>query len=42
MRDGPRETFYWVEARQGYALSAELPAGELLPLAREVHAQLAR
>jgi anti-sigma factor RsiW len=42
VRDGARESFYWVEGRFGYALSGELPAAELQALAREVYAQLAR
>ena len=42
VRDGDRESFYWVEDRFGYALSGELSAAELQVLAREVHAQLAR
>lgn len=42
VREGPRESFYWVEGQFGYALSAELPAGEVQALAREVYAQLAR
>jgi anti-sigma factor RsiW len=40
-RDGTRETFYWVESRLGYALSAELPRAELSALATEVYRQLA-
>lgn len=42
LRDGERETFYWVEDRFGYALSGELSAPDLQVLAREVHAQLTR
>lgn len=42
VRDGARESFYWVEGRFGYALSGELPAAELQALAREVYAQMAR
>jgi anti-sigma factor RsiW len=41
-RDGALESFYWVEGRFGYALSAELPPTDVMSLAREVHAQLAR
>jgi len=40
LRDGARESFYWVEGSFGYALSAELPASEVQALAREVYAQL--
>lgn len=39
-RQGDLETFYWVEGRFGYALSAELPATELQALARLVYQQL--
>jgi anti-sigma factor RsiW len=42
VREGERESFYWVEGSFGYALSAQLPAAEVQVLAREVHAQLAR
>ena len=42
VRDGARESFYWVEDRFGYALSAELSAPDLQALARDVYAQLAR
>jgi anti-sigma factor RsiW len=42
VRDGARESFYWVEDRFGYALSAELSAPDMQALARDVHAQLAR
>lgn len=42
VRDGARESFYWVEGRFGYALSGEMPAAELQALAREVYAQMAR
>lgn len=42
VREGTRESFYWVEGAFGYALSAELPASEVQALAREVYAQLAR
>jgi anti-sigma factor RsiW len=41
-RDGALESFYWVEGRFGYALSAELPPADVMALAREVHAQLSR
>jgi anti-sigma factor RsiW len=42
VREGERESFYWVDGSFGYALSAQLPPAELQGLAREVHAQLAR
>lgn len=42
LRDGPRESFYWVEGAFGYALSAELPSAEMQALARAVYGQLAR
>lgn len=42
VRDGTRESFYWVEGQFGYALSAELPTREVQALAREVYAQLSR
>jgi WD40 repeat protein len=42
LRDGSRESFYWVDGRLGYALSAELPPAELQVLARAVYAQLGR
>lgn len=42
VRDGANESFYWVEGSFGYALSAELPPGELQGIAREVYQQLAR
>jgi anti-sigma factor RsiW len=41
-RAGPRESFYWIEGRFGYALSAELPPADLQVLAREVYRQLDR
>ena len=42
VRDGTRESFYWVEDRYGYALSGEIPAPALQALARSVHGQLLR
>lgn len=39
-RQGALESFYWVEGRFGYALSAEMPASELQGLARVVYQQL--
>lgn len=42
VKDGPRESFYWVEDRYGYALSGEVPASELQALARSVYDQLTR
>ena len=42
VREGARESFYWVDGRLGYALSAELPPAEVQALAREVYAQLGR
>jgi anti-sigma factor RsiW len=42
VRSGAVESFYWVEGRFGYALSGELPADELMALAREAYRQLAR
>jgi anti-sigma factor RsiW len=42
VRDGAGESFYWVEDRFGYALSAELSAPDVQLLARHVYAQLAR
>lgn len=42
VREGERESFYWVDGSFGYALSAPLPPTEMLALAREVYTQLAR
>lgn len=42
VKDGTRESFYWVEDRYGYALSGEVPAAELQALARTVYEQLTR
>lgn len=42
VREGQRESFYWVEDRYGYALSGDLPATELQALARSVYTQLSR
>jgi anti-sigma factor RsiW len=42
VREGERESFYWVDGSFGYALSAQLPPAEMLALARDVYAQLAR
>jgi anti-sigma factor RsiW len=42
LREGARESFYWVEGSFGYALSAELPPEQVQALAREVYAQLTR
>lgn len=39
--DGPVESFYWVEGSFGYALSAPLPAADVMALARSVYGQLA-
>lgn len=41
-RAGTRESFYWIEGRFGYALSAELPSADVQALAREVYRQLDR
>jgi anti-sigma factor RsiW len=41
-REGADESFYWVEDRFGYALSASLSPADLQVLARDVFAQLAR
>ena len=38
--EGPIESFYWIEGSFGYALSAQLPAAEVMALAREVYRQL--
>jgi len=40
--DAAGESFYWVEDRFGYALSADLAAPEMQALAREAYTQLAR
>jgi anti-sigma factor RsiW len=42
VRSDARESFYWVEGRFGYALSAELASTELQALARDVYRQLDR
>lgn len=42
LRDGPVEAFYWVEGTFGYALAGELPAAEMMALARDVYRQVAR
>lgn len=42
VKEGSRESFYWVEGTFGYALSGDLPAGDMQVLAREVYAKLAR
>jgi anti-sigma factor RsiW len=42
VREGAVESFYWVEGRFGYALSAELPPADVMALAREVYRQLSR
>ncbi len=42
VREGARESFYWVEGSFGYALSAELPPADVQALARDVYAQLTR
>jgi anti-sigma factor RsiW len=39
-RDGKLASFYWIEGRQGYAFSGELPGASAMALAREVHRQL--
>jgi len=39
--DGRTNSFYWVDGRQGYALSGQLPRTELGALAQAVYAQLA-
>lgn len=41
-QDGASSSFYWVEDRFGYALSAALPPSQLQALARSVHGQLQR
>lgn len=38
--DGPTHSFYWVDGRQGYALSADLPRARLQALATAVYRQL--
>jgi anti-sigma factor RsiW len=40
VRVGSRESFYWIDGRYGYALSAEMSKEELQGLAREVWQQL--
>lgn len=40
--DGQTNTFYWVDQRQGYALSAQLPRAMLATLADAAYRQLAR
>jgi anti-sigma factor RsiW len=40
VREGARQSFYWVEDRFGYALSAEAGAPQMQALAREVYRQL--
>jgi len=42
VRDAAGESFYWVEDRFGYALSADLAVPEMQALAREAYTQLAR
>lgn len=39
--DGRTNSFYWIDGRQGYALSGQLPRAELGALAQAVYAQLA-
>ena len=39
-REGSVESFYWIEGRLGYALSADMPTAEMMALAREVYRQL--
>ena len=41
-RIGAEESFYWIEDRKGYALSASISSAEMQALAREVYAQLTR
>ena len=41
-RIGAEESFYWIEDRHGYALSASISSAEMQALAREVYAQLTR
>ncbi len=41
VHEGSVESFYWVEGRLGYALNAnDMPAAEMMVLAREVYRQL--
>ena len=41
VHEGAVESFYWVEGRLGYALSAnDMPAAEMMVMAREVYRQL--
>jgi anti-sigma factor RsiW len=40
VREGSVEAFYWIEGRLGYALSADLPAADVMALARSVYLQL--
>jgi anti-sigma factor RsiW len=42
VRIGGEESFYWVEDRFGYALSANVDGSDMQALAREVYAQLER
>jgi anti-sigma factor RsiW len=42
VRSGARESFYWVDGRFGYALSAEVAPQELQAVARDVYQQLDR
>ena len=39
-REGSVESFYWIEGRLGYALSADMQTAEVMALAREVYRQL--
>lgn len=38
--DGASQLFYWIDGRQGYALSAALPRERLQLLAEAVYRQL--
>jgi anti-sigma factor RsiW len=42
VRIGTEESFYWIEGRYGYALSASIPNAQMQALARDVYAQLTR
>jgi len=40
VREGRIESFYWIEGRLGYALSADLASADMMALARTVYQQL--
>ena len=40
VREGSVESFYWIEGRLGYALTADMPSADMMALARTVYRQL--